>query len=477
MSKAVEHGDAIRASAPSGNILDYGAVPDVITVEAAVNNSRAIEAAAAALCTPASSSGCTVTVPDNQIFYIHPVNFTGYVGLTLNLTGLLRVHNNISAWPRDADNKSLDVFSILQCENFTLTGDGALDGQGYDWWWWAILGGETGLWKDSRPDVFTITQTRGILLENVEVVNSPKFNFRLHDCADLVARHLVIRVDVEKQKTLLREHNLMKVQVGMTEDGRQRAIEIPTFPLNTDGIDPSVNGAHIYNVTIENFDDAVAIKPCSSRPGNRYCNCSSNILVEDSTVKFGVGMTIGSVPPDKYVNCVENITFRNIVFHEPLKGVYVKTNPGDSGSGRIQNVTYENLHIIDPVWWGIYIGPQQQQQPGGDGPGCMTYPLKNCPTQPRVPMDVITLRNITMTGGVNPFAGVIRCNVTRPCTRFRFENVNVKEALDTENYIVEYIDGTAVSCSPTPDFAIGPTSPGASDLADRRNARKPRQQD
>lgn len=36
----------------------------------------------------------------------------------------------------------------------------------------------------------------------------------------------------------------------------------------------------------------------------------------------------------------------------------------------------------NPVWWNIYIGPQQQKQPDGGGPGCMVYPLKeNCPTQ------------------------------------------------------------------------------------------------
>ena len=38
-------------------------------------------------------------------------------------------------------------------------------------------------------------------------------------------------------------------------------IEIPTFPLNTDGIDPSGKNILIERVNITNFDDAVAIKP------------------------------------------------------------------------------------------------------------------------------------------------------------------------------------------------------------------------
>ncbi len=46
-------------------------------------------------------------------------------------------------------------------------------------------------------------------------------------------------------------------------------------------------------------------------------------------------MTVGSVPPEKDVNCVRNITFRNINMIRPLKGIYVKTNPGNEGSGII----------------------------------------------------------------------------------------------------------------------------------------------
>eukprot|EP00117_Sycon_ciliatum_P014161 scpid52596/ scgid14535/ Probable exopolygalacturonase X; Galacturan 1,4-alpha-galacturonidase; Poly(1,4-alpha-D-galacturonide)galacturonohydrolase; Probable exopolygalacturonase X; Galacturan 1,4-alpha-galacturonidase; Poly(1,4-alpha-D-galacturonide)galacturonohydrolase len=442
--------------AASASIMDFGAVANSNTVSAAQANSKAIEAAAKSV--TAAGTGGTVVVPDNQTFYIHPVSLSDLHGLTLELSGELRAHNNISAWPRDAGNNTEDVISIDQCTEFTLTGTGTLDGQGYDWWWWAILGGFSKLWHDDRPHLMRIKRTKGIVLEGIQLRNSPQFHVKLDDCADLVARHMSIYVDVDLQKSMLRQHGLLRRSVGTTADGRERDIEIPIFPLNTDGFDPSVNGVHIYNVTIENFDDAVAVKPCNTDPGHLYCNCSSNMLIENSTVRLGVGMTIGSVPPNDNVNCVENVLFRNIVFHEPLKGVYMKTNPGDHGSGVIRNVTYENLEIIDPVWWGIYIGPQQQEQPDGGGPGCMTYPLEPCETQPRVPMDAITLRNVVMSGGINPFAGVVRCNESRPCTNFLFENVHVKEALDTENYILEYVEGTAIDCAPVPNFAPNPSA-------------------
>lgn len=46
-------------------------------------------------------------------------------------------------------------------------------------------------------------------------------------------------------------------------------------------------------------------------------------------------MTIGSVPPDIGCNCVRNITFRNVHVTKALKGIYVKSNPGDQGTGLV----------------------------------------------------------------------------------------------------------------------------------------------
>jgi polygalacturonase len=197
---------------------------------------------------------------------------------------------------------------------------------------------------------------------------------------------------VDAQRALLDEHGLLD-ELGL-----------PIFPLNTDGIDPAGTNVLIRNVSISNFDDAVAVKPCN---GNfKYAKCSQNIVVEDSRVTWGLGMTvcaepqltrdcmcflcligsdlpsvfpcaaqIGSVPPHENVNCVRDVIFRRINFTLPIKAVYVKTNPGTVGSGVISNITYEDIKAVGAVWWAIYIGPQQQKQPDGDGAGCMVRPL------------------------------------------------------------------------------------------------------
>ena len=82
---------------------------------------------------------------------------------------------------------------------------------------------------------------------------------------------------------------------------------------------------HIRNCNIENFDDAVAVKPLNGN--NKIAQCSENVLVENVYIKYGLGASIGSVPPNAAVNCVRNVTFRNIQFESPVKAIYVKVRP------------------------------------------------------------------------------------------------------------------------------------------------------
>ena len=126
------------------------------------------------------------------------------------------------------------------------------------------------------------------------------------------------------------------------------------------------------------------------------------MLNENVNVKFGVGMTIGSVPSNEHHSCVKNITFRDINFEYPLKAIYIKSNPGHGQAGetaKITNVLCENIKIHFLVWWNIYIGPKQIKEPDGRGPRCMTYPFGECDTEPLVSINNITNRNLESDGG------------------------------------------------------------------------------
>ncbi len=151
------------------------------------------------------------------------------------------------------------------------------------------------------------------------------------------------------------------------------------------------------------------------------------MLIENITIRLGVGLSIGSVPPNLQHNCLRNITFRNAYFEKPFKAIYLKTNPGSSGSGEIKDILYENMIIREPIWWAIYLGPQQQKQPLGGGPGCMLYPFDprgTCQTQPLIDIRNVTLTNIKVYNSLL-FPIVLRCNETNPCTDINLNNVVV----------------------------------------------------
>ena len=188
--------------------------------------------------------------------------------------------------------------------------------------------------------------------------NSPQFHIKLGQTINSKIYNLDIKVNTTAQLDILKRNFLIGT--------------IPLFPLNTDGIDPSGSNYHIYNITCQNYDDVVVPKPAHG--DNEYANCTENLMIENITVRLGVGLSIGSVPPNDQTNCIRNVTFRNAVMEKPLKGIYIKTNPGNHGNGIIDNILYENITMHEPVWWAVYLGPQQQKQPDKGGPGCMLYP-------------------------------------------------------------------------------------------------------
>ncbi len=188
-------------------------------------------------------------------------------------------------------------------------------------------------------------RVRHCTIEGVNFYNSPMYHLFLTDIDDFLMQDFEIRVDIFEQRKLAVKHGKFDFKLNL-----------PTFPLNTDGIDPSGSNVLIRNIKITSYDDSIAVKPANG--GNVIAKCAENITAHNLTTWMGVGMTIGSVPPNKNFACIRNVTFKDIMLYTPIKSVYIKSNPGNYGYGIIENILYEDLTIIEPIWWNIYIGPQ-----------------------------------------------------------------------------------------------------------------------
>ena len=458
---------AVRTAFSAHSIDDYGAVPNNPSEEAAIANTKAITAALKAANT--STDDRTVLVPSGEAYHYFMVSADHLINVVLQVDGTLIVSNNItsSQWPKDGDYAS---FYFTNCKGLTLTGYGKIDGQGYDWWWHVIITDH-----DHRPHLVMMDTCSDIHITNLMFLDSPQFHLRLYHIMDVVIRNITIFVDIGKQKELLhksgrwipfkskneqeldlisilrKDPHLEKMLSNLPPELEKilEALGVPTFPLNTDGIDPKGKNVLIENVNITNFDDAVAVKPASE--GDPFSSCSQNMTIRNSVVAYGVGMTIGSVPPSDNVNCVKDILFENIRFEHPIKALYIKSNPGDHGTGVIDSITYRNITAKYPLWYPIWIGPQQQEQPGTAGTGCsFFYPIVDeCPTQPRVSITNILLENISFVDGVT-LPGVLLANATTPYTGFKFNNVTSHGVVDGEfllqqNYVCKNVQGTGDS--------------------------------
>lgn len=76
--------------------------------------------------------------------------------------------------------------------------------------------------------------------------------------------------------------------------------------------------------------------------------------------------------------------------------------------------------------WPLYIGPQQQAEPGGVGSGLWAE------TEPYCSIANITLRNLYARDGIWPqAAAAVRCHPDNPCTGIVLENVSIDGTFDS----------------------------------------------
>ncbi|KAA0175517.1 hypothetical protein FNF27_02927 [Cafeteria roenbergensis] len=415
------------------DIRSFGAVPGNTSVAAALANARAVELAVQA----AAAKGEAALVPRGLSFDLLPVHVTGVHGAWLHLEGNLSAHANISDWGGSKKTKFPSLITFLACEGVTITANAsspaAIVGNGYDWWWARLLND-----LSYAPNLVYVQNCTDVLIDGVRTENSPRFNFYLLEVKRVEVRFVTVWTDLEGQRQ------------GLEAAGHWDAAgRLPTFPLNTDGIDVCGQDVWVHDVEITNWDDALCVKPCRELTWG----CSSNHTYENAVIHFGVGASVGSVPPSARVNCVRDILFRNITFESPTKAIYLKSNGGDVGTAVVEDVTYEHIRATGSVWYPVYLGPQQQKEPDGRGDGW--WP----PTNPLVSFRNITMRDVQFDDVIWPQAGVLRCNASNPCTGVVLEDMTISGWNATE-WVCEHASGHATDVTPQPQCLAPTQRPG-----------------
>ena len=201
-----------------------------------------------------------VLVPEGYWFSFMPIYCTNITNVTLRIDGELKVSKRHTRFPvsylfkgwdyKQWDNSILAVFFFEQVSNFRIIGKGQIDGRGYMWWMREFINNN----PSGRPLLFDFSQSQNVEFTGVRLINSPHFYLYCEDIADFWFHDFEIRTDIMGQMVLAQLFG----QYDYMGDG---FLTLPSFPLNTDGIDFHGKNILVERVKITNFDDAVVVKP------------------------------------------------------------------------------------------------------------------------------------------------------------------------------------------------------------------------
>ena len=451
------------AAARELSITDYGAVPGgANNATAAFENGKALYDAMRA-----ARKGDVVVVPSQRFVMVPYAPLYGLEHVELRLEGCLAAFEptgeHAKVWPFYLGNFE-SLITIHLSSHVTVSGGGALDGRGHNWW---VAFARNKL-ASKRPMLLQIDGSTDVVVRDITMLDSPRFNLYLGSyCKRVLVERVTILADWAAQAALQKS--------------------VPMFPFNTDGIDVAGEDITIRDIVVSNYDDVVAVKAADllSDKTGAVPGCTQNVTVSNTTVYRGAGLSVGSVHPSPLKPCVRDVLFERATLWSPLKGPYVKPDRAtpeclhldhDACSASISNVTYSHIRMhgsfVDgtspPGWdlyesfhrakalapdarfafqrtavgrrlqatslkkmkcgardypcmmWPLYLGPQQQLEPSGKGSGLWADP------EPRVDVKDVSFIDVKAHSGSWPAAAaVVRCPRSNPCSGLVFEDVSL----------------------------------------------------
>lgn len=317
-----------------------------------INDSKPAFDKAMALCK--KNKGGTIIVPKGVYTLNGPIHFVSNVKLHLEDGAKIRFGSNPKDYPlvlTSWEGTMLYNYSPMiygnKVENIAITGNGIIDGEAKNTWikWKPLEKKDQLLSREMnhknmpikerifgeghylRPQLIQFVNSKNILVENVQIEDSPFWCIHL-----LKSKSITIR-----------------------------GVKYSAHNNNNDGIDPEYSSdVLIENVVFDNADDNVAIKAGRDDEGrSNSATPSENIVIRNCEFKGLHAIVIGS----EMSAGVRNVYVENSKFRGDLKrGIFIKTN-SDRG-GYIKNIYFDNL-AFGKVEDCIYITANYHGEGGG----------------------------------------------------------------------------------------------------------------
>ncbi|KAG8366111.1 hypothetical protein BUALT_Bualt17G0041900 [Buddleja alternifolia] len=367
------------------NVLDFGAKGDGST-----DDTKAFQAAWASACKVQDS---TINVPAEYVFLVGPISFSGPYcqhNIIFQLDGKIIAPTSSSHW----GSGILQWLEFTKLVGLTIKGSGIIDGNGAVWW------------QNSQSDDDPLDgQSKLIVpLLNVTLPPIPYLNSSLGGKMPSI------------KPTALRFYGSFNVTVtGITIQNSPQChlkfdncigVYVYNFSVSSPGDSPNTDGIHLQNskdVLIRSSNLACGDDCISIQTG------CTNVYIHNINCGPGHGISIGSLGKDNTKACVSNITIRDIVMHNTMNGVRIKTWQG--GSGSVQGVQFSNIQVFE-VQLPIVI----------DQYYCDKAICRNQTSA--VALSGINYENIRGTYTVKPVH--FACSDNMPCTDVTLTNIQLK---------------------------------------------------
>jgi polygalacturonase len=279
-SVAIPEDDENNSKAVTPQLLLDGETDNAKTIQTAID-SLGTQGGIIALCGKGTAITSPLTLKDNVYLKI--------------CEGLILKAVKRDLYPFIPNDHSPALISASNCSNTGVFGKGTVDGNGSDWWKYFDLHSSE---YDSRPKVILFTNCTNVIVKDITVQNSAKFNLQPVNCKNVIFYRITI--------------------------------SNPADSPNTDGIDPSSSDTvFIDSCTISTGDDNIALKSALGP--------SRNIFITNCTFGTGHGLSIGS----ETNTGIDRMLAANCTFDGTDNGIRIKTPRGRGGL--VQNIQYSNM--------------------------------------------------------------------------------------------------------------------------------------
>lgn len=237
-------------------------------------------------------------------------------------------------------NYSPLVYAFEQ-ENIAVTGEGSLDGQASDQYWWPWKGRADFGYKPGTPNQMLARKKLFEMGETNVPVENRLFGEGSYLRPNMFEPYRCKRVMIEG--VTLRNTPFWEVHPVLCTDVTVRGLNIDSAGPNTDGCDPECcKNVLIENCTFNTGDDCIAIKSGRNNDGRRVNVATENVVIRGCTMKDGHGgVSIGS----EITGGVRNVFVENCRMDSPHLDNAIRLKNNAVRGGILENFHFRNIVV------------------------------------------------------------------------------------------------------------------------------------